>query len=215
MLQGFSVPLPLVLKYVREMKKLLTVIIVLLVAVVMIMTRPEKKQHKDAMMVAIKEYVDEEAANKGIGDNILAKLGKGVVNKAIETALNSKLKMHDYYLFNTTYVKLDGDEQLLSVGLLGHVFTFDKKMLREKLEESLNAKEEEASEREAAKASEKEMKRLQKEQKKREKELAKEQERKEKEAAKAAKAAEKAARKAAKAAEKEARKRAKEQQKNQ
>jgi len=197
------------------MKKLLTVIIVLLVAVVMIMTRPEKKQHKDAMMVAIKEYVDEEAANKGIGDNILAKLGKGVVNKAIETALNSKLKMHDYYLFNTTYVKLDGDEQLLSVGLLGHVFTFDKKMLREKLEESLNAKEEEASEREAAKASEKEMKRLQKEQKKREKELAKEQERKEKEAAKAAKAAEKAARKAAKAAEKEARKRAKEQQKNQ
>lgn len=207
--------MPLVLKYVREMKKLLTVIIVLLVAVVMIMTRPEKKQHKDAMMVAIKEYVDEEAANKGIGDNILAKLGKGVVNKAIETALNSKLKMHDYYLFNTTYVKLDGDEQLLSVGLLGHVFTFDKKMLREKLEESLNAKEEEASEREAAKASEKEMKRLQKEQKKREKELAKEQERKEKEAAKAAKAAEKAARKAAKAAEKEARKRAKEQQKNQ
>ena len=205
--------MPLVLKYVREMKKLLTVIIVLLVAVVMIMTRPEKKQHKDAMMVAIKEYVDEEAANKGIGDNILAKLGKGVVNKAIETALNSKLKMHDYYLFNTTYVKLDGDEQLLSVGLLGHVFTFDKKMLREKLEESLNAKEEEASEREAAKASEKEMKRLQKEQKKREKELAKEQERKEKEAAKAAKAAEKAARKAAKAAEKEARKRAKEQQK--
>ena len=197
------------------MKKLLTVIIVLLVAVVMIMTRPEKKQHKDAMMVAIKEYVDEEAANKGIGDNILAKLGKGVVNKAIETALNSKLKMHDYYLFNTTYVKLDGDEQLLSVGLLGHVFTFDKKMLREKLEESLNAKEEEASEREAAKASEKEMKRLQKEQKKREKELAKEKERKEKEAAKAAKAAEKAARKAAKAAEKEARKRAKEQQKNQ
>lgn len=207
--------MPLVLKYVREMKKLLTVIIVLLVAVVMIMTRPEKKQHKDAMMVAIKEYVDEEATNKGIGDNILAKLGKGVVNKAIETALNSKLKMHDYYLFNTTYVKLDGDEQLLSVGLLGHVFTFDKKMLREKLEESLNAKEEEASEREAAKASEKEMKRLQKEQKKREKELAKEQERKEKEAAKAAKAAEKAARKAAKAAEKEARKRAKEQQKNQ
>lgn len=207
--------MPLVLINVREMKKLLTVIIVLLVAVVMIMTRPEKKQHKDAMMVAIKEYVDEEAANKGIGDNILAKLGKGVVNKAIETALNSKLKMHDYYLFNTTYVKLDGDEQLLSVGLLGHVFTFDKKMLREKLEESLNAKEEEASEREAAKASEKEMKRLQKEQKKREKELAKEQERKEKEAAKAAKAAEKAARKAAKAAEKEARKRAKEQQKNQ
>ena len=197
------------------MKKLLVLVIVLLVAVIMVLTRPQKAAHKEAMMEAIKELVSDEADSLGLGDNVLTKLGKGIVNKTIEKVLNSKLEMHDYLVYNTTYVILQGEEQLLSVGLLGHVFTFDKQMLREKLEESLNAKEEEASEREAAKASEKEMKRLQKEQKKREKELAKEKERKEKEAAKAAKAAEKAARKAAKAAEKEARKRAKEQQKNQ
>ena len=184
------------------MKKLLAVIIVLLVAVLMTMTVPDKQAHKEAMMVAVNEFVEEEAVDM-VGDNVLAKLGKGVVVKTIETALNSKLKVDNYYLFNTTHVRLKGEDQMLSLGMFGHVFTFDKKMLREKLEESMKAKEEAASEKEAAKESAKELKKLQKEQKKREKELAKEQKKREKEAAKEAK-------RKAKEAEKEAKRRAKE-----
>ena len=118
------------------MKKFLVLIIILLIAVLAVMTRPEKKAHKEAMMKAIKEYVDEEATNNGIADNGLTRIGKGVVNKVIEAALSSKLKEKDYYLFNTTYVKLKGEEKTLSVGLFGHVFTFDKKMLRDALKEA-------------------------------------------------------------------------------
>ena len=87
-------------------------------------------------------------------------------------------------IFNTTSVRLDGESKTLSLGLLGHVFTFDKKMLREKLEEATKVKEESASEKEAANQSAKELKQLQKEQKKREKELEKEKKRQEKEAKK-------------------------------
>ena len=191
------------------MKKLLAVIIILLVAVLMTMTVPDKQQHKEAMMKAINEFVEEEAV-EAVGDNVLAKIGKSVVVKTIETALNSKLKVDNYYLFNTTYVRLKGENQMLSLGMFGHVFTFDKKMLREKLEEAMNAKEEAASEKEAAKQSAKELKRLQKEQKKREKELEKEKKRLEKEAEKAAKEAEKEAKRRAKEAEKEAKRKAKE-----
>ena len=150
-------------------------------------------------MEAIKEFVEEEAENK-FGDNVLSDLGQSVVVKTIELALNSKLKMHDYLVLNTTYVRMDGEEQLLSLGMFGHVFTFDKQMLREKLEESLKAKEEAASEKEAAKMSARELKKLQKEQKKREKEQAKEQKRREKEARKAQKEREREARKKAKEA---------------
>jgi len=182
------------------MKKLLAIVIILLVAVLMVMTRPEKDVHKEAMMKAVKEFVEEEASDKGLGDNALTDLGKSIVTKTVETALNAKLRMHDYYLFNTTYVRMNGKEQLLSVGLFGQVITFDKEMLREKLEEALQAKEEAASEKEAAKASAKELKRLEKEQRKREKELAKERKRQEK-----------AARKEQKRREKEARKKAKEE----
>jgi hypothetical protein len=191
------------------MKKYLLIIIVLLVAVLMVLTVPDKAKHKEAMMEAINEYVEEEAVDK-LGDNVLARLGKGVIVKTVETALNSKLKIENYYLFNKTYVRLDGEDQMLSLGMFGHVFTFDKEMIREKLEEAMNAKEEAKSEKEAAKQSAKELKRLQKEQRKREKELAKEAKRKAKEAKKEAKRKAKEAKRKAKEAEKEARRRAKE-----
>jgi hypothetical protein len=156
------------------------------------------------MMKAVDEYVTEEAQDM-LGDNVLSKLGKSVAVKTIELALNSKLEVHNYVLLNTTSVHLKGKDQLLSVGMFGHVFTFDKEMLREKLEEAVKAKDEAASEKEAAKENERELKRLAKEQKKREKELAKEQRKREKEAAKEAKRLEKEARRKAKEAEKEAR----------
>lgn len=191
------------------MKKYLLIIIVLLVAVLMVLTVPDKAKHKEAMMEAINEYVEEEAVDK-LGDTVLARLGKGVIVKTVETALNSKLKIDNYYLFNKTYVRLDGEDQMLSLGMFGHVFTFDKEMLREKLEEAMNAKEEAKSEKEAAKQSAKELKRLQKEQRKREKELAKEAKRKAKEAKKEAKRKAKEAKRKAKEAEKEVRRRAKE-----
>ncbi|MBO4719651.1 MAG: DUF4359 domain-containing protein [Prevotella sp.] len=194
------------------MKKLLAVIIVLLVAILMVLTVPDKQKHKEAMMEAINEYVEEESVDR-LGDNILAKLGKSVVVKTVETVLNSKLKVNNYYLFNTTYVRMKGENQMLSLGMFGHVFTFDKEMLRDKLNEAMNAKEEAESEKEAAKQSAKELKRLKKEEQKRLKQLEKEQKQREKEAAKEAKRQAKEAEKKAKEAEKEAKRRAKETQK--
>jgi hypothetical protein len=156
------------------MKKFLVIVIILLVAVLMTQMVPDKAAHKAAMMAAIKEYVDEEAENKRLGDNVLTDLGKGIVTKTIEVALNSKLKVSNYYLFNTTYVKHSGKNQTLSLGIFGHVFTFDKKMLREALEDAAKAKEDAKNEKKTAKEAAKEAKKLQrqleKEQRKREKE---------------------------------------------
>ena len=147
-------------------------------------------------MEAVKEFVSDEADSLGLGDNILTDMGKGIVNKTIEKALNMKLEMHDYLIFNTTYVKLKGEEQMLSLGLFGHVFTFDAEMLHQKLEEAANEKK-------AVKQAEKELKELEKERKKREKELAKERKRLEKDSIKAAREAEKERKRLEKEAEKE------------
>ena len=185
------------------MKNLLIILIFLLVAVILILTRPDKEQHKEAMMKAIEEYVDEEARVR-LGDNALAKIGKGIVVKTAETALNSKLRENNYFVFNTTCVHLKGKDNTLSVGVLGMVFTFNKDTIHDKLEEALQTKENVKTERENAKQSAKELKRLQKEQRKREKELAKEQKRREKELRKEQKRREKEARKAQKRKEKEA-----------
>lgn len=169
------------------MKKLLVLIIILLVAVLMAATTPNEEQHKEKMMAAIKEYVDEEAQERGFGNNAITNVGKSVVLQAIKTAINSKLKLDNYYLFNTTHVRLNGEDKLLSVGILGQVITFDKDMLREKLQEATKTKEVEKVQKAAAKEEAKELKRQLKAQKKLEKQRLKEEKRRAKEAAKEAK----------------------------
>ena len=96
------------------MKKYLIGAILLVVVIAMVKTVPDKKAHKKAMMEAVKAYVDEEAENKGLGDNVLTDLGKGIVNKTIEIALNSKLEVNNYLIFNTTSVELDDYQAMLS-----------------------------------------------------------------------------------------------------
>ncbi len=180
------------------MKKILIGAVVLLIAVLMAKTVPDKKAHKEAMMEAVKAYVDDQATKQGMGDNILTDLGKGIVNKTIEVALNSKLEVDNYLLFNMTHVQLGEDRQTLSLGLFGHVFTFDKEMLSDALESAALEKASLKQERKAAKMAEKEKRKL-------EKKLRKEQRKREKQARKEAKRREKEARKAAKKREKERR----------
>ena len=74
------------------MKKLLVTIIILLVAVLMVLTAPDEQKHKDAMMAAVREFVDQEAQDRGFKENVLTKLGKSAVNQAVKTALNAKVK---------------------------------------------------------------------------------------------------------------------------
>ena len=193
------------------MKKLLSVLILLMVAILMTLTRPDKERHKDAMLKAIEEYVDEESKDR-LGDNVLAKISKGVVMKTAETALNSKLNEHNYFLCNTTSVRLRGKDNTLSLGVFGMVFTFDKEMIRDKLDEALKTKEYNQTERETAKQSAKELKKLQKEQRKRERQLEKEKRKRERELAKEQKRKEKELRKEQKRREKEARKKQREKE---
>ena len=134
------------------MKKILIGILVLAALILMASTVPDKKAHKDAMMKAVKEYVDEEATKRGFGDNVLSNLGKGIVNKTVE--------VNNYLIFNTTHVKLDGKKKTLSLGLLGHVFTFDKKMLRDALEASAQEKQELREEHQVAKQAAREARKL-------------------------------------------------------
>ena len=162
------------------MKKLIGLVIIVGVAILMSVTVPDKKAHKLAMMKVIKEYVDEEAANKGIADNGITRLGKNLVTKTIEEVLSNKMIVTNYFLFNTTHIEMKEKNQLLSVGMFGHVFTFDKEMLRDALEESALLKEE-------AKAEKKRLKEEAKEEKKRLKEEAKAEKKRQKEEAKAEK----------------------------
>ena len=190
------------------MKKLLVAVIIIGIAILMALTVPDKKAHKEAMMKAVKEYVDEEAEERGIADNGITRFGKNVVNKAIEGTLGTMLKVNNYYLFNTTHVKFKGKDQLLSIGMFGQVITFNKDMLRKALEEA-------AEEKAEAKAEKKRLKEEAKAEKKRLKEEAKAEKKRQREQEKAQRKAEKEQRKAEKEQRKAEKKRQRELEKQQ
>ena len=192
------------------MKKLLFLILIVGVVILMALTKPDKKAHKEAMMKAIAEYVDDKAEDSGLGNNMLTDLGKGLVRSTISLAMDLKLKLDDYFVANATHIRLNGEDKMLSLGLFGKVITFDKEMLRDALENGDKLKQKDLTDpddkealREAKKAEKeflKEAKRLEKEAKKAAKEAEKEAKRMAKEAEKAAKAAEREAKAAVKEA---------------
>ncbi|MBR6962153.1 MAG: hypothetical protein IKH86_00840 [Prevotella sp.] len=173
------------------MKKLLFTIIIIGMAILMTQTLPDKKEHKRAMMDAVKELVEERANEKGIADNAITRIGKNLVSKSIEAGLGAKLRMNNYFLFNTTHIKTGGEDKLLSVGVLGQVITFNKDMLRDALEESKQIRKEAKEEKKMLKAEQKRLKKQLKEQRKLEKKREKEARKREKEARKAQEKAEK------------------------
>lgn len=185
------------------MKKLLILILIVGVVILMVLTKPDKKAHKEAMMKAIAEYVDDKAEDSGLGNNVLTDLGKGLVRSTISLAMDLKLKLDDYFVANATHIRLNGEDKMLSLGLFGKVITFDKEMLRDALENGDKLKQKDLTDPDDKEAL--------REAKKAEKEFLKEAKKREKEAKKAAKEAEKEAKrmareaeKAAKAAEREA-----------
>lgn len=126
---------------VRKMKKLLWLVVLLLVALIMVVTAPSEEKHKAAMMEAVEAMVDEEAAEHGLGDDSFVQFGKSMVSLAVKVGLDLKLQFDNYYIFNRTHVRLGAEDKVLSYGLLGHVFTFDKDKLREYLEEATHPDE--------------------------------------------------------------------------
>lgn len=187
------------------MKKLLFLILIVGVVILMALTKPDKKAHKEAMMKAISEYVDDKAEDSGLGSNVLTDLGKGLVRSTISLAMDLKLKLDDYFVANATHIRLNGEDKMLSLGLFGKVITFDKEMLRDALENGDKLKQKDLTDPDDKEAL--------REAKKAEKEFLKEAKKREKEAKKAAKEAEREAKKAAKKAEKEAKRMAREAEK--
>ena len=178
------------------MKKLLFLILIVGVVILMALTKPDKKAHKEAMMKAIAEYVDDKAEDSGLGNNVLTDLGKGLVRSTISLAMDLKLKLDDYFVANATHIRLNGEDKMLSLGLFGKVITFDKEMLRNALENGDKLKQKDLTDPDDKEAL--------REAKKAEKEVLKEAKKREKEAKKAAKEAEKEAKRMAKEAEKAA-----------
>lgn len=120
------------------MKKFLTFLLVLAcLSVVAIMTCPDRQAHKDAILGVVNESIaesvapgaSEHSADKALGA-LIGSLGSGIAGWMID----GRLQVKNHFVCSTGEVTdLNGKNNLVSVGVFGHVFTFGKEQLKKAL----------------------------------------------------------------------------------
>lgn len=120
------------------MKKLvIALIIIVAVAAVAVITCPDKQSHKDAIMSVINEKINENLSPSE-GDEGIALFGAALGSRVVEYVLDNRLSIKNHFLYSTGHFKsLEGEDNQVSVGVFGHVFTFKKEDLDEVMKEAI------------------------------------------------------------------------------
>lgn len=107
------------------MKKLLVILILLVGAGVLVMTCPSEKEHQQAITSALNSYAQDEISQKN--DNVVVGLvANALFGTLSDVAIDRMLTVDNYFVVSIGRINWDGESHVVSVGVLGHVFTFDK-----------------------------------------------------------------------------------------
>lgn len=109
------------------MKKLIGLAIFIGLIVFLYGTCPEKKDHTEALADSVTQILSEQIPELDVNtlnniaglDGILQFLGENMVD------------VDSYGLFSIGRMELDGEEQMVSLGIGGHVFTFNDKIVKQ------------------------------------------------------------------------------------
>lgn len=122
------------------MKKILIAIIAVLIvgAVAAVLTCPDKQAHKDAIMAVVNEKINEELKTddddwQGLSA-VFGSLGSGIASGIVD----NRLVVKNHFLWSTgEFQNLEGEYNQISVGLFGHIFTFNKEDLDKAIQDVL------------------------------------------------------------------------------
>lgn len=113
------------------MKKLgLALIILLILGVTAVVTCPDKEAHKDAITKVINEVVQEEL---GVKEEDNLGILKGLANIGAGIFLESKFSVDNYFVCSVGRILYGAENEAVSLGVFGHVFTFSKENIKEYL----------------------------------------------------------------------------------
>lgn len=111
---------------------------VLIVCAAAVMTCPDKQAHKDAIMDVVNEKINEELKTdddemQGLSA-LFGSIGSGIAGRIVD----NRLIVKNHFLWSTgEFQDLDGAYKQISVGVFGHIFTFNKDDLDKAIDEAL------------------------------------------------------------------------------
>ena len=114
------------------MKKLIGLAVVVAAVFLMVLTCPDKAQHKEAVMtqvnLAVGQEIDKNLADEEDGARMLGKLFVGGIAGMMA---DNMLTVDNYFVCSIGTVEWQGERRKVSFGILGHVFTVDSEHLKQ------------------------------------------------------------------------------------
>ena len=113
-----------------------------MIAIILAVTNPDKDDHCRAITKVSRTWMTETISDMG-GTGIIGGIVKVGSTQLIRSAINQFVDVDNYVLFSMGYIDTGAEKSRVSLGILGHVFTFEKSHIDEKLQEAigLNIKE--------------------------------------------------------------------------
>lgn len=124
----------------RLSKNAISIAVAAIAVIVLALSCPDKQAHaetlNDAIMTALTEKVNKDSTmNNGSG-----LIAQGLASSIVPKVLNSKLNVDNYILFSVGKLTDEGKTNIVSFGILGHVFPVGLSDSEKALDEAINGR---------------------------------------------------------------------------
>lgn len=117
-------------------KWLIALLILCVLLGVLVVTVPDREAHRQAIVGSSREWVGEKVEERNMGD-ILGEVIKWVSGKGADIAIDQLLQVDNHFVYSTGKMMIGEKPKTISLGILGHVFTFGKDDIDKVLKEAM------------------------------------------------------------------------------
>ena len=105
------------------------------ILLVMALTCPKKEKHVEVLTDRVTYVVDDLLGGQDAGIKLL---GSFVGNTVSKPVINKSINLRNFLFFNVCTLTFRGEEYIVSVGAFGHVFTYSREALKDKVREKMD-----------------------------------------------------------------------------
>lgn len=116
---------------------IIAILVIIGLLVAMVLTCPKKEQHVSVLTEKF-SYILSETAGAEDDFKILGAMLGGAIAKQV---INAYLVVDDYVLFSVGHLEYKDEDNVLSVGAFGHIFTISNEELKRRMEQNKDSQE--------------------------------------------------------------------------
>lgn len=118
------------------MKKIITISLFVIAIVLLVVSCPDKQDHINALKEVVTSVINDEASslintddegNSNAWANVSSIVGSLLGSTVVTAILENNISVANYFVCSVGKMTYEGEVKNISFGILGHVFTIDKK----------------------------------------------------------------------------------------